>query len=72
MRVHRVDIEEGICRAARRLLESGEAQPEDKISAYRGEMLCLTAGVRWAADHTVDETRLRFKKWKPFPEGVKK
>ncbi len=68
MKTHKVDVEEGICRAARRLLESGDAHETDRIEAYRGETLCLSAGIKWAADHTVDQNRLRFRKWKPFPE----
>ena len=30
----------------------------------------LVCSVGWGADHTVDETATRFKKWKPMPDMV--
>jgi len=52
-RVHKIHVEEGLCDSARKLLASGEAQPEDRIEAYRGEMLCLYGEIGRAAQYQV-------------------
>lgn len=66
MKTHRIDVDEGLCQAARRLVKEGVASPEDRIEAYRGEQLCLISSVGWAATHMLDKNSLRYKKWVPF------
>ena len=57
------------CSAARRLLERGLAERDDRLRTYRGEKLCLSGSVGWYADRQVRENDqgMFFVKWKPFP-----
>lgn len=52
-RLHIIHVDEGVCDTARKLLASGEAQPEDRIEAYRGDQLCLYGEVGIAAQYQV-------------------
>src|SRR4051794_40980760 len=57
--------------AARKLLQLELAQPEDRIEAYRDNILSMAGPVGAAARLTVDESAgsgtPRFAIWKPFP-----
>ena len=60
---------EPLLAAARWLLSEGLAKPGDRVTTYRGEMLCLTALVGVAARLTVaEEARggLTFRRWRPI------
>jgi hypothetical protein len=63
-----------LCDAARILLNRGIAKPTDKISTSRdGITPQLTASVKWAAEHTVQETETHgpvFVKWRPFDPSL--
>jgi hypothetical protein len=50
-KTHKITVDESIYDAARRLLASGEAQPEDRIESYRGEQMCLHGTVGSAAKY---------------------
>lgn len=62
-RIHIIHVDHGVCDTARFLLECGEAQPEDRIEAYRGDQLCLYATVGIAAQYQV--FGLKFVKYNP-------
>jgi hypothetical protein len=50
----------------RLLLKAGH-DPESPLEVWRGDVLCLRAqSVGQAAQLTVDESRVRFARWKPF------
>ncbi len=56
MKTHKVNIDDGLCASARRLLASGEAQPEDRIEAYRQDQLCLSGIIGRVANLEVSGT----------------
>lgn len=56
-----------LCAAARWLLEEGLADPDDRVTAYRGQMACVSARVGVAASLIVadrDRGGIGFEKWK--------
>ena len=63
-----------ICAAARKLLESGAAFPDERIETYRGSMKCLSARVDAAARLAVDEShgQTRFVTYRPPQEQRQK
>lgn len=63
MKTHRISVDESFCDEARRLLARGEAQPEDRLEAYRGEQLCLFGIVGEAAKWQL--FGVRYVKYKP-------
>ena len=58
-----------MCDAARYLLASGLAKPEDRLVSTMLGAPSMTGNVGWLAKHTVveGEDRPRFVKWRPFP-----
>jgi hypothetical protein len=58
VKIHKITVAESIYDAARRLLASGEAQPEDRIESYRGDQKCLQGTVGSAAQYQAFGMRL--------------
>jgi hypothetical protein len=56
--------------AARWLLDNGRGHPTDRVETWRGDVLCLSSTLEYAARFSVSPETMRRSKWVPFDKAA--